>query len=131
MLPKIFVLLYVHVLRCFVVPIRLFIYLPYKSTFNTEHYRLYLTHSVNFHCVRKPEYRVDLCSFRMRTGFESQLGFELATLRPFSINVRFARADEAFIAMDSRHARVSRFSKPKGQSDCNEKRPLEVKGPVI
>ena len=32
--------------------------------------------------------------------------------RPFSINVRFACAGEAFIVMDSRHARVSRFSKP-------------------
>ena len=137
MLPKIFVLLYVHVLRCFVVPIRLFIYLPYKSTFNTEHYRLYLTHPVNFPCVRKPEYpekthnlpqSVDLCSFHMRTGFESQLGFKLVTLRPFSINVHFARVGEAFIVMDSRNARVSRFSKPKGRSDCNGKRPLEVKG---
>ena len=101
--------------------IYLFIYLPYKSTFSTEHYRLYLTHPVNFPCGRKPEYpekthdlpqSIDLCSFHMRTGFESQLGFELATLRPFSINVRFARAGEAFIVMDSRHARVSRFSKP-------------------
>ena len=26
--------------------IYLFIYLPYKSTFSTEHYRLYLTHPV-------------------------------------------------------------------------------------
>ena len=33
-------------------------------------------------------------------------------LRPFSINVRFARAGGTFIVMDSRHARVSRFSKP-------------------
>jgi hypothetical protein len=35
-----------------------------------------------------------------------------AALRPFSINVRFARAGEAFIVFDTRHARVSRFSKP-------------------
>ena len=34
------------------------------------------------------------------------------TLRPFSIYVRFARAGEAFIVFDARHARVSRFSKP-------------------
>jgi hypothetical protein len=33
-------------------------------------------------------------------------------LRPFSINVHFARAGEAFIVFDARHARVSRFSKP-------------------
>jgi hypothetical protein len=33
-------------------------------------------------------------------------------LRPFSINVRFARAGEAFIVFDARHARVSVFSKP-------------------
>jgi hypothetical protein len=32
-------------------------------------------------------------------------------LRPFSINVRFARAGEAFIVLDTRQARVSRFSK--------------------
>ena len=40
----------------------------------------YLTHPVNFPCGRKPEYpekthdlpqSVDLCSFHMRTGFES------------------------------------------------------------
>jgi hypothetical protein len=30
----------------------------------------------------------------------------------FAINVRFARAGEAFIVFDARHARVSRFSKP-------------------
>jgi hypothetical protein len=30
----------------------------------------------------------------------------------FHINVRFARAGEAFIVLDARHARVSRFSKP-------------------
>jgi hypothetical protein len=29
-----------------------------------------------------------------------------------SINVRFARAGEAFIVFDARHARMSRFSKP-------------------
>jgi hypothetical protein len=33
-------------------------------------------------------------------------------LRTFSINVRFARAGEAFIVFDAGHARVSRFSKP-------------------
>jgi hypothetical protein len=33
-------------------------------------------------------------------------------LRPFTINVRFARAGEAFIVFEARHARVSRFSKP-------------------
>ena len=33
-------------------------------------------------------------------------------LRPFTINVHFARAGEAFIVFDARHARVSRFSKP-------------------
>jgi hypothetical protein len=33
-------------------------------------------------------------------------------LRPFAINVRFARAGEAFIVFEARHARVSRFSKP-------------------
>ena len=32
--------------------------------------------------------------------------------RPFAIIVRFARAGEAFIVFDARHARVSRFSKP-------------------
>ena len=36
----------------------------------------------------------------------------IGTLRPFSINVRFARAGEAFIVFDDRHARVSKFSKP-------------------
>jgi hypothetical protein len=36
----------------------------------------------------------------------------LRPLRPFAINVRFARAGEAFIVFDARHARVSRFSKP-------------------
>jgi hypothetical protein len=47
---------------------------------------------------------------------------DFLVLRPFSINVRFARAGEAFIVFDARHARVSRFSKPappRGQSDCN------------
>ena len=33
-------------------------------------------------------------------------------LKAVSINVRFARAGEAFIVFDTRHARVSRFSKP-------------------
>jgi hypothetical protein len=30
----------------------------------------------------------------------------------FHINVRFAHAGEAFVVLDARHARVSRFSKP-------------------
>ena len=36
----------------------------------------------------------------------------LTYLRAFPINVRFARAGEAFILFEARHARVSRFSKP-------------------
>ena len=32
-------------------------------------------------------------------------------LKAVFINVRFARAGEAFIVLDTRHARVSRFSK--------------------
>ena len=41
--------------------------------------------------------------------FSSKLSFSRArvpVLRPFSINVRFARAGEASIVFDARHARV-------------------------
>jgi hypothetical protein len=49
-------------------------------------------------------------------------------LKAVFINVRFARAGEAFIVFGAGHARVSIFSKPalrpRGQSDCNGTRPL-------
>ncbi len=60
--------------------------------------------------------------------FSSMISQRLGSLRPFPINVRFARAGEAFIVMDSRHARVSRFSKPAppARAKRNGKRPLRL-----
>jgi hypothetical protein len=48
-------------------------------------------------------------------------------LKAVFINVRFARAGEAFIVFGAGHARVSRFQsplRPRGQSDFNGNRPL-------